>query len=295
MAVGLGSAGIGMYHLTTHAFFKALLFLSAGSIIHATEEQDITAMGGLIKKMPLTSLTFLIGSFALIGFWPASGFFSKDEILSLAFSQNKILFWVSASTVFITALYMGRTISVAFLGSSKIRKKLHEPGRKMLLPLVVLALLSITGGFLGIPKLIRGGALGHEVEAANSFVIFLSTSLGILGILTAFGFYKLREKKRKQIQEIFAWLNELLIRKYYMDDLYDFILRYIQQPLAQFLSWFEKRIIVEGVVNQTVAGWTAQAGNRLRKLQTGRIQTYLSIFCTGVVVIVYFLTIRTLH
>ena len=295
MAVGLGSAGIGMYHLTTHAFFKALLFLSAGSIIHATEEQNITEMGGLIKKMPLTSLAFLIGAFALIGFWPASGFFSKDEILSLAFSQNRILFWISASTVFFTALYMGRTISVAFLGSSKIRKKLHEPSQKMLFPLVALSLLSIMGGFLGIPKLIRGGTLGHEAGVANSFVIFLTTSLGILGVLTAFGFYSLREKKRKRIQETFAWLNELLIRKYYMDDLYDFILRYLQQPLAQFLSWFEKRIIVEGAVNQAAAGWTAQAGHYLRKLQTGRIQTYLSVFCAGVIIIVYFLTIRTLH
>ncbi len=295
MAVGLGSARVGMYHLTTHAFFKALLFLSAGSIIHSTEEQNITEMGGLIKKMPLTSFAFLIGAFALIGFWPASGFFSKDEILSLAFSQNRILFWISASTVFITALYMGRTISVAFLGSSKIRKKLHEPSQKMLFPLVALSLLSIMGGFLGIPKLIRGGTLGHEAGVANSFVIFLTTSLGILGVLTAFGFYKLREKKRKRIQETFAWLNELLIRKYYMDDLYDFILRYFQQPLAQFLSWFEKRIIVEGAVNQAAAGWTAQAGHYLRKLQTGRIQTYLSVFCAGVIIIVYFLTTRTLH
>lgn len=295
MAVGLGSASIGMYHLTTHAFFKALLFLSAGSIIHTTEEQNITEMGGLLKKMPLTSLAFLIGSFALIGFWPASGFFSKDEILSLAFSQNQILFWVSASTVFITALYMGRVISVAFLGFSKIRKKLHEPGPKMIVPLVVLSFLSITGGFLGIQKLIHSKVLGLETGPANSFVISLSTALGVLGVLTAFSFYRLRDKKRKHIQETFAWLSEILIRKYYMDDFYDFILRHIQEPLAQLLNWFEKRIIVEGAVNQAAAGWTARAGGYLRKLQTGRIQTYLSVFCAGVVVLVYFLTIRTLR
>ena len=294
MAVGLGSAGIGMYHLTTHAFFKALLFLSAGSIIHATEEQDITAMGGLLKKMPLTSAAFLIGSFALIGFWPASGFFSKDEILSLAFSQNRFLFWTSVFTVFMTALYMGRTISLVFLGSSKSRKKLHEPTQKMILPLALLSFFSLAAGFLGLQRFVHSETLGRHVET-NSFVISLATSLGILGVCVAFSFYKIREKKRKQFSETFGWLNEILVRKYYMDDLYDLILRYIQQPLAQFLNWFEKRIIVEGVVNQAAAGFTAKAGNHLRKLQTGRIQTYLSVFCAGVVVIIYFLTIRTLH
>ena len=295
MAVGLGSAAAGMYHLTTHAFFKALLFLCAGSIIHITEVQNINEMGGLIKKMPLTSFAFLIGAFALIGFWPASGFFSKDEILTLAFSENRMLFWTAISTVFVTALYMGRTVSVAFLGSSKIRKKLHEPSQRMLLPLVLLSFFSLAGGFLGFEKLMRTENLGHQLGETNNFVILLSSSLALSGILIAFGFYRLREKKRQQFQNLFAWIGMILERKYYMDDLYDLILRYVQQPWAQFLSWFEKRIVVEGAVNQVAAGFTSRAGNYLRKLETGKIQTYLSIFCAGLITIIYFLTIKTLH
>ena len=293
MAIGLGSAATGMYHLTTHAFFKALLFLSAGSIIHATGEQNITEMGGLLKKMPLTSTAFLIGAFALVGFWPASGFFSKDEILSLALSQNQILFGISIFTVFLTALYMGRAISVALLGPSKIRKKLHEPTQKMVLPLAFLAALSLTGGFLGIEKWVQEPSY-HAKVATNSTVIILATLLGIIGMGTALAFYKLSEKRQKRFREAFFLIHELLVRKYYVDDFYNLILRYIQQPIAQFLSWFEKNVIVEGAVNQT-AGLTSWTGACLRKLQTGRIQTYLSIFFAGVVIIVYVMTIQSLH
>ncbi|MBI4372499.1 MAG: NADH-quinone oxidoreductase subunit L [Candidatus Omnitrophica bacterium] len=285
MAVGLGGAAAAMYHLTTHAFFKALLFLSAGSIIHATEAQNITEMGGLLKKMPITSAFFLIGAVSLIGFWPTSGFFSKDEILTLAFSHNSILFWVSLAAVFLTALYTGRAISVAFLGPSKIRKKPHEPSQKMLLPLAVLSVLSIVGGFLGM-----GHWLGPSHGAVNSIVIMLATGFGLAGILSAFAFYGLKEARRKHFSEIFSWVNEILVKKYYVDEFYDLILRYLQEPFAQFLNWFEKRMIVEGAVNQT-AGFTAKTGGILRKLQTGRVQTYLAVFCAGVVVMIYFLTI----
>ncbi|MBI3999772.1 MAG: NADH-quinone oxidoreductase subunit L [Candidatus Omnitrophica bacterium] len=290
MAVGLGGAVSAMYHLTTHAFFKALLFLSAGSIIHATKVQNITEMGGIRKKMPFTSTFFFIGAFSLIGFWPTSGFFSKDEILALAFSHNPILFWASISTVFLTALYMGRALSVVFLGPSKIRKKLHEPSQKMLLPLALLSILSVGGGFLGIDKLLHNVEI-HSAGLPDPLVAKLAAGFGLLGILAAFAFYKLKEKERKRFSEVFSWLSQILVKKYYMDELYNFILRYIQEPFAEFLSWFEKRVVVEGAVNQT-AGFTARAGRCLRKLQTGRIQTYLSIFCAGVVVIIYFLTIR---
>ncbi|MBI1977871.1 MAG: NADH-quinone oxidoreductase subunit L, partial [Candidatus Omnitrophica bacterium] len=294
MAVGLGSAVIAMYHLTTHAFFKALLFLSAGSIIHATHEQNITEMGGLLKRMPLTSAAFLIGTFALIGFWPSSGFFSKDEILVLAFSTNQLLFWTSMATLFLTALYMGRAVSVAFLGPSKLKKKPHEPSQKMLLPLLVLAALSIGGGFLGINHILAGPTHQEEVRPER-LVIILATLLGVVGILSAFLFYRrVSEKQRKGFRNATAWISEILVRKYFMDDLYNLILRYVQQPFAQFLDWFEKRIIVEGAVNET-AGLTATFGRYLRKLQTGKIQTYLSVFFAGVVILIYCMTIKTLH
>ena len=290
MAIGLGSAAGGMYHLTTHAFFKALLFLGAGSIIHASGEQNIFAMGNLIKKMPFTSATFLIGSYALIGFWPSSGFFSKDQILLLAYAENQTLFVISIATVFLTTAYMGRLIVVAFLGPPKIRKKLHEPTHTMNLPLILLALLSVMGGSLGIERLLEGHP-GYE-QAASSFVIALSTGAGILGLFAAIGFYRFQEGKRKH--EGKSWVYELLSRKYFVDEFYDAILRYVQEPLARFLSWFEQRIVVEGAVNQSAA-FTSRLGSYLRTLQTGQIQTYLSIFAAAVVILIFFFTIGTPH
>ncbi|MBI4395070.1 MAG: hypothetical protein HY583_02620 [Candidatus Omnitrophica bacterium] len=122
----------------------------------------------------------------------------------------------------------------------------------------------------------------------------MATAVGIVGVLIAFIFYRLKEKRRKRFSEIFSWIKHLLERKYYMDDLYNFILRYIQEPFARFLNWFERKIVVEGAVNQTAA-LTAYGGQILRKLQTGRIQTYLSIFCAGIVILIYLLTIQALH
>ncbi len=285
MAIGLGNPAAGMYHLSTHAFFKALLFLGAGSIIHATEEQNIFQMGGLLKKLPVTSICFLIGTYALIGFWPASGFFSKDAILVLAFKQNKILFAASAFTVFLTALYMGRLLSVAFFGTSKSRKKIHESGAQMLLPLVILSVLSLIGGFLGIEHFLEGLNHLHEAET-NQRIILIATSLGVLGVLISFLFYQFKEKERKLFTVFFSPIFMLLEHKYFIDDAYDLFLRGVQQPFAKFLSWFEKKIIVEGAVNQTAAA-TATAGEYSRKIQTGKVQTYLTVFLAGVIVLIY--------
>lgn len=288
MAIGLGSAAIGMYHLTTHAFFKALLFLAAGSMIHATQEQNIFGMGGLLKKLPVTSISFLIGAYALIGFWPASGFFSKDEILALALGQNKLLFYVSAGTVFLTALYMGRLIFVAIFGSSKSKgDHSREPGQKMKLPLIVLSILSLIGGFLGFEHFLNP----HHHAETNLFVVRTATSLGLLGILTAFVFYRLSEKQRQAFNRLFSMVHTVLERKYFIDDLYQLFLRYVQQPFAQFLSWFEKTIIVEGAVNQTAKA-TALAGEYSRRLQTGKVQTYVTVFLAGVIILIYFFSLN---
>ena len=290
MAIGLGNASVGMYHLTAHAFFKALLFLGAGSIIHATHEQDIFKMGGLLKKIPLTSICFFIGTYALIGFWPASGFFSKDEVLALALSQNKILFTTSAATVFLTALYMGRLIAVAFLGSSKSRKKLNESGPQMMIPLIVLAALSLTGGFLGIDRFLHHLPYAHEAESSR-LVILIATSAGISGVLCVFLFYQFGEKQRKFFSDFFSPIHTLLERKYFIDDLYNWLISNVQQPFARFLSWFEKKIVVEGIVNRT-ALIASNAGEFSRKLQTGKVQTYLTVFLAGVVAFIYFFALR---
>lgn len=290
MAIGLGNPSVGMYHLTTHAFFKALLFLGAGSIIHAVHKQDIFQMGGLFKELPVTSICFFIGTYALIGFWPASGFFSKDEVLALAFGQNKILFVTSAFTVFLTALYMGRLIWTVFFGSPKTRKKLHESGNQMTLPLIVLAFLSLAGGFLGIERFLHGLTYLHEAKTGGP-VILIATSLGILGILCSFLFYQFSEKQRTSFRNFFSPIYVLLERKYFIDDAYNFLLQHVQQPFARFLSWFEKKVVVEGMINQTALA-TAAAGEYSRKIQTGKVQTYITVFLAGIVILIYFFVLK---
>lgn len=289
MAIGLGSASVGMYHLSAHAFFKALLFLGAGSIIHATHEQDIFRMGGLLKKLPVTSICFFIGTYALIGFWPSSGFFSKDEILTLTLSQNKILFAASTLTVFLTALYMGRLVSVAFFGSSKIRKKVRENGFRMIFPLIILSVLSLVSGFFGMGHFLHSLTIHPHEAHDNHLVVLIATSLGIVGVLTSFLFFQFNEKRRKLFRDFFSLISALLDRKYFIDDFYNLLLRYVQEPFAQFLSWFEKKIIVEGLVNQTALAASAM-GEFSRKIQTGKVQTYVTIALAGVVMLIYFFT-----
>ncbi len=289
MAVGLGSASAAMFHLSTHAFFKALLFLAAGSIIHAAHEQDIKKMGGLLMKMPVTSSVFLIGTFALVGFWPASGFWSKEEILALAFRENNVLFIVGMITAFFTALYMGRVLVLAFFGPSKLTTKPHEPGPLMILPLVVLAVLSIfAGAFHGQVMDLLHHPAEREIEVP-AILGRLSNAAGLFGICAILIFYWVR--KFLAVGWMFGWLKELIVRKYYVDDVYDFFIRQVQEPFARALDWVERNIVVEGGVNNTARG-TARAGAWFRKLQTGNIQTYLSIFFFGVVVMIYFLVIK---
>lgn len=293
MAVGLGSSATAMYHLTTHAFFKALLFLGAGSIIHVTHEQNIFQMGGLMKKMPFTSATFLIGAFALVGFWPSGGFFSKDAILALAVMENKTLFVLGMFTVYLTALYVTRLIIVAFFGSSKSRKKLYEPTAQMTIPLAVLALFSFGAGFLGIEKVLTGSR-EHRGAHPDLALIILITLFSVLGILTAVFFYRLSQKSRKSYQEKLSILYQILERKYYMDDFYNWILRRVQEPITRLSDWFEKKIVAEGAVNGS-AHLTALFGQAARKLQNGRIQTYLSVFLAGVVVLIYIMNMGVLR
>jgi NADH-quinone oxidoreductase subunit L len=289
LAIGLGSVSVGMYHLITHAFFKALLFLAAGSLIHAVGTQNIFEMGGITRKLPLTSFSFFIGTFALVGFWPASGFWSKDEILALAFSENAFLFWIATSTVFLTAFYMGRAVYIAFFGPARSRKRLHEPRHKIWLPLIVLSFLSLTAGYFGIEKLLHHPL--DRVFEANHFVVLLATTLGVLGLASSVLLYARMKKERNNLQDRFQWFIQVLLRKYYVDEVYDWVLAHIQQPIAEFFDWCERRLIVEGAVNGS-ATLTRWAGSILRKFQTGNVQTYVALFCTGVVFMVYFIVVR---
>jgi NADH-quinone oxidoreductase subunit L len=284
MALGLGGNIAGMYHLTTHAFFKALLFLGAGSVIYALHhEQDIWKMGGLLKTMPVTGWTFLIGTLALCGIFPLSGFWSKDEILVLAASHNILLYWAGTLTAGLTAFYMGRVLWIAFLGEGKHSgaHPVHESPFVMTGPLIFLAILSLTGGFLGIPRFL------HATEHAefNLNVAMFSTFVAIAGLWGSYLVYGKRpshDPMEKKLGPVYL----LLKNKYFFDSLYRWYVDQVQQRVAGLFYLFEKYLIVRlGIHGIT---WTAKSSGRiLRYLQTGAVQVYALIFVLGVTYLIF--------
>ncbi len=287
MALGLGGQVAGMHHLTTHAFFKALLFLAAGSVIHGTHEQDIWKLGGLWRSMRWTSLSFLVGALALCGLFPFSGFFSKDEILVLAREHRVPLYVLGTITAGMTAFYTARAWFVAFTGTSHAhghaRHGAHE-GRAgesppvMLVPLFLLAALSIAAGFFGIPHF-----LGAHHGERHLDVALLSSGVVMAGLFLAWLIYWKKAVSAQQLVHALALPYTFLQRRYYVDELYDWYVATIQQKLiAGLCAWVEQRIIINVLVNGT-AWLTRGCGRVLRLFQTGRVQTYVLAFLIGIV------------
>lgn len=278
MALGLSGPLQGMYHLTTHAFFKALLFLGAGSVIYGLHhEQNIWKMRGLLKQMPVTGWTFLIGTLALCGIFPLSGFWSKDEILALAFEHNTFLYWISVVTAGLTSFYMGRLFWTAFWGKDD-HGHAHESPAVMTLPLVFLAILSVIGGFIGIPHLLFPEA---ETEHLNMTVAITSSIVAVLGLVISFILYSKRPDQ-DPLESKLGFIYPILKNKYYFDTVYGWYVDRVQQTWAVFLSLFEKLFIVRlGVHGATDI---AKAyGKFLRLLQNGVVQFYALIFAFGAV------------
>ncbi|MBF0504875.1 MAG: NADH-quinone oxidoreductase subunit L [Candidatus Omnitrophica bacterium] len=280
MALGLGGPIQGMYHLTTHAFFKALLFLSAGSVIYALHhEQNIWNMKGLLKKMPITGGTFLIGALALCGIFPLSGFWSKDEILSLAYAHNTLLYLTASLASGLTSFYMGRLFWVAFWGKPYSADHSHESPLVMTIPLIFLAILSIVGGFIGIPHF-----LDHQDHPSpNILIALVSSFIAVLGLGLSYRLYSKRPVV-DPLETHWKTIYGILKNKYYFDTVYSWYVDCIQQKLATILSRFEKIYIdyycVVGLKNTTKA-----SGRVLRYLQTGLVQFYALIFVLGAVFI----------
>ncbi len=293
MAVGLGGSGIAMYHLTTHAFFKALLFLGAGSVIHMTHEQDLAKLGKLLSAMPITGITLIVGALCLSGIWPTSGFWSKDEILTLAYEQNLFLFWIGILTAFLTAFYTTRLVILAFFGkkaaATHAGHKPKDPKHWMLVPLILLAGFSLLSSNFGLEKLLRNH-LDHHTEF-NMFVAGISSLFALSGIFLGVFIYQWNLKLAATLQKKFDWIYQVLIGRYFIDQFYDWILENIQRPFSEMCERFEHQVVVDGMVNGT-ARVTAAFGNIARKLQTGRIQTYTTVFLGGVVFILYWFLIR---
>jgi len=279
MAVGLASGQAAMFHLFTHAAFKALLFLGAGSIIFVVHhEQDIWRMGGLAKRLPITFLTFLVGTFALIGFPGFSGFFSKDAILVLAYETNGPIFVLGAFTALLTAFYMTRLVVVAFFGSPRSEAAAHgsESPAVMTLPLILLAIPAALGGFGFFAN--RFLALPNETRAAAAVPAIALLCL-LLGVASAFVLYRKRTTEPLNI--------ELFRNRFYFDELYAFFIRSTQGLLAS-LSGFIDRWVLDGAIVRGLSGGTWGSGFLLRLFQVGNLQAYGFLFGLGIIGLIYF-------
>jgi NADH-quinone oxidoreductase subunit L len=281
MAVGLLAGEAGMFHLFTHAWFKALLFLGAGAIIFACHhQQDIWKMGGLLRKMPVTSATFAAGTAALVAVpYVTSGFWSKEEILAAAYNGNKFLFAIAVVVAFLTAFYMTRAFVVTFLGKprSDDASHAHEVGPVMWVPLVVLGVLAIISGFgfvTGNLNAIR------PVHIANTTVLIASISTLVLGLGAGFAIYRGRESDPISIP--------LFRERFHFDGIYDnFIVRYCQDAVAAIVHFFDE-LLINGLLVGGISRGAASLGNLLRKVQSGQLQGYSYAFGLGVVLVIYF-------
>lgn len=290
MAMGVGSMTAGMFHLTTHAFFKALLFLGAGSVIHALhDEQNIWNMGGLARKMPVTAATFIVGSLALAGIPPLSGFFSKDEILSAALTSGHTgLYILGTVSAFLTAFYMFRLIFVAFFGNQESHA--HESPPAMTVPLVILAIAAVFAGGLAPVFAHYLPTPGTEGEsAANHVVMVVSSLVALSGIGLAWMIYGVKRWDADDIAARWPRTYALLKNKYYIDEIYGWLGENIIQRGAELLYMFDL-YVVNGAVNG-LAALTESGGRVLRKTETGRAQTYATVIILGVTLLIAALTV----
>jgi NADH-quinone oxidoreductase subunit L len=301
LALGLGAFSTAVFHLTTHAFFKALLFLGAGSVIHALRgEQDIRKMGGLKKHMPWTYWTFLAGTLAISGIPPFSGFFSKDEILIHADMENQWIYILALSGALLTCFYMFRLLFLVFDGESRVNNsiRVHESPKIITLPLTVLAFLSLSGGLLNIPALFGGSEKLHHflspslvetkfLHHPHTIVEYalLLFSLALLAISIYFAWFIFIKRSHIPGPDgiIKSWFRKLLSRKYYVDEIYDyFFVRPYEYLSSFFYDKFEKGII-DKLVN-TAGNITFEAGLLVRKLQNGNISFYFFSMLAGLIV-----------
>jgi NADH-quinone oxidoreductase subunit L len=308
VGVGVGAYVSGIFHLATHAFFKALLFLAAGSVIHALSgEQDIRKMGDLGGKIKVTAWTFTIGAATLAGFPLTSGFFSKDEILAAAFAHSPLLWGVGLLTAFLTAIYAFRLVFIVFAGESRLEpqaaEQLHESPRVMTWPLVGLALLALAGGLINLPRILGGGAglaafmepsffpagggeaLSHSRELT---LMGVSAVVALLGLTLAYYLYVVNPQAPQALSRRFGFVYDLLLNKYYVDEIY---MQFVVTPLRE-LALFLAAIVDQGGIDGAVNGigeLSLAAGRALRRLQTGYVRHYvLATFLGAIVLIAYF-------
>jgi NADH-quinone oxidoreductase subunit L len=309
-AVGLGAYAAGIFHLVTHAFFKALLFLGAGSVIHALGgEQDLRRMGGLAPRMIATTVTFLVGAAGLAGLPPFAGFFSKDEILAAAYGRGELWLWgLLLAGAFLTALYAFRVVWLAFFSGPRMSRAVahhvHESPPVMTGPLWALALLTLVAGMaVGIPS-VHGTAFarflnpvfplgpegGHGGLSAYALIV-LSVIVAVAGVLVAWLVYGSRPVKAEAIGRPRNWLHALLLSKYYVDELYDAL---FVRPLVRLAGFCARGFdlgVLDGMVNG-IGRLIVAGASSLRRLQTGYVMSYALTMLMGAVAIIGFLLAR---
>lgn len=292
LALGVGSVTASMFHLMTHAFFKALMFLAAGAVLHALpNKSDIFTMGGLRHKMPVTFSAMLIGVLAISGIPPFAGFFSKDEIL-LAVSQVSMpLYVIAVLTSFMTAFYMARLLIVVFCGPEKADNHPHEAPMSMRIPLIVLGILAVIGGYVSYAnhfgEWVRFGSPSHE--GINWSIAVVSTAISIAAICLAWFIYGIGQGLADKLSKRFGTLYMLSFHKYYIDELYLWLNHTLVDGVGKFLYWLELHF-VEGIVKE-VASLPIGIGSMVRKSQTGNLQRYGLVMLGAMLLIVVWLVL----
>ncbi len=299
MAVGCGGPPAAMYHLTTHAFFKALLFLGAGSVILALHhEQDIWKMGGLRSRMPVTWWTFLFATLALCGIWPFSGFYSKDDVLTTAYHSRVGLFVVGVLVAVLTTFYMFRLLFVAFLGRERSDAAEHAKESPAIItaPLVLLAVPTVLAGWWGIDRFIVPQFGGEVVEPLSwtqqlflpfshaPFSAFFGILAVVVGFTVAWSLYA--RAARDPLPEAWGWFARAMRNRFYFDEIYAALIAMTQDALARLAAWID-RWVVAGFMVKGTHGTTEILGRALRLFQTGNLQTYAFLVAAGVALVLY--------
>src|ERR1700744_544391 len=314
LGLGVGAYTGAFFHVLTHAFFKGLLFLGAGSVIHAmSNEQDMRKMGGLKGKLKITFITMLIGTIAISGIPPFAGFFSKDEILAHAFAHSETMYVIGVITAMFTSFYMFRMLYLTFYGkfrgTAEQEHHLHESPSTMTIPLIILAFLSIVGGFIGIPEVLGGHHwLEHflapvfaqatpllpKSELSNSTEITLMVA-SVAGALIALGYAYVRYVKRNHVPaadgEERPGLVSLSYHKFYIDEIYDFLIRKPLDGLSIFFYKVVDLLAIDGLVNG-LGKLSIRSSRGLRLLQTGNVGFYIFMMVAGIIAILIFSLVR---
>lgn len=295
IGLGAGSVDAGMFHLMTHAFFKALLFLCAGSIIHAVHTQNIQKMGGLFSKMKVTAVTFMIGALAIAGVPPLAGFWSKDEILSqVMHNGHPVLFYIILLTNLLTAFYMARLIFLVLCDKPRSQQHAHESAKTMTIPLIILAVFAMSAGLIGSPLMhhafqkfvsLRIVYPLEDQHPSDYGIMGLSLAVSFIGIGAAYLFY-INKKGNfpATLREKFPLPYQILLNKYYMDEIYDALFVRPFWKTCRLLFKFDAGAI-DGLVNAAARG-VLQLSKSFQRIQTGLVQDYLLVQILGALIFI---------